>query len=54
MMLPVRPLASTKVVPLAGDVDRNTSLLTWAYTFSVVPLAGDVDRNVDRRKVYIL
>ena len=37
--------ARAPVVPLAGDVDRNTRLLSAASKPMVVPLAGDVDRN---------
>ena len=35
----------SKVVPLAGDVDRNLKCWSLHPSTKVVPLAGDVDRN---------
>ena len=41
----VAHLAHARVVPLAGDVDRNQYEIGKTYQEAVVPLAGDVDRN---------
>ena len=46
MSLPGIPVWTTRVVPHAGDVDRNFDLAVVDPPYGVVPHAGDVDRNL--------